>query len=687
MNNTIINKSRYIKSQYPLDAKLWVKNTSELIDLGQNNEKVYSYYKGMLAYDINTDKIYRWVIWDKTQSIPGLLTDGFTYPACHTNDYYDYSNKTFNFVETNIGLIDESAYDEALWAKIGTGPEDMFSTITDAVGIGFNHFYFSEPYTWDGSELESILPDKNYFSGDDFTIDNPFVLNKDFVFIDIKLLTINPGTIFSANNLELYNVNDVNLPLVVNGTLLVINSIINELSANGTDTKNILNSTISTFITSLGTTFNNIINNNFDNWNIAEILPLDRFIGNIINSNLAFLPTGKFIQSNDFNITNTNNKIFQIPSYGRATNNNFGDNSTITLEAQSISYFTENNGGTLIINDIGMSIVNNNYFNPITDNRTSGNILSYKFIASDVIVTDGTNSNVELIARKVSDILTSALPNTDYASVTAIRAYVDSRVVGALHYVGTTNASTGVYPTVGSGISNIVSKGDTYIINVAGTLGGIDYQVGDFIIANIDNPGQTSTNWDNVNTNITYIPEDRDNKITTIDVSSTDVQYPSAKAVYIKLNLKADKSNVLQLDNTTPFTPNNDYEPATKKFVEDSLLSYDVSFGTIVPSVYDNAGGTVTPQKMFWQRIGSNINFFSTINLTGYIASNTYNVKLITPQPATFNTQYDLAGLISSGDSSIAGYLQADTINDTIIIHFTGVTTASIRISGAYEIS
>tara|TARA_R110000850_G_scaffold240615_2_gene365146 strand:- start:346 stop:621 length:276 start_codon:yes stop_codon:yes gene_type:complete len=33
---------------------------------------------------------------------------------------------------------------------------------------------------------------------------------------------------------------------------------------------------------------------------------------------------------------------------------------------------------------------------------------------------------------------------------------------------------------------------------------------------------------------------------------------------------KADKTNVLELDNTTAFTPNSDYEPATKKYVDDT---------------------------------------------------------------------------------------------------------------------
>jgi hypothetical protein len=34
---------------------------------------------------------------------------------------------------------------------------------------------------------------------------------------------------------------------------------------------------------------------------------------------------------------------------------------------------------------------------------------------------------------------------------------------------------------------------------------------------------------------------------------------------------KADKTNVLELDNTAEFTPDADYEPATKKYVDESI--------------------------------------------------------------------------------------------------------------------
>lgn len=46
------------------------------------------------------------------------------------------------------------------------------------------------------------------------------------------------------------------------------------------------------------------------------------------------------------------------------------------------------------------------------------------------------------------------------------------------------------------------------------------------------------------------------------------------------LAAKADKTNVLELDNTTPFTPDDDHEPATKKYVDDNAgLGYTLVWG------------------------------------------------------------------------------------------------------------
>ena len=43
------------------------------------------------------------------------------------------------------------------------------------------------------------------------------------------------------------------------------------------------------------------------------------------------------------------------------------------------------------------------------------------------------------------------------------------------------------------------------------------------------------------------------------------------------LSVYAEKSNVLELDNATAFTPDADYEPATKKYVDDGIAGIDLS--------------------------------------------------------------------------------------------------------------
>lgn len=50
-------------------------------------------------------------------------------------------------------------------------------------------------------------------------------------------------------------------------------------------------------------------------------------------------------------------------------------------------------------------------------------------------------------------------------------------------------------------------------------------------------------------------------------------------------NSKADKTNVLQLNNTTPYTPTDDYHPATKEYVDS--LTGGASWGEIVNNIED----------------------------------------------------------------------------------------------------
>ena len=145
--------------------------------------------------------------------------------------------------------------------------------------------------------------------------------------------------------------------------------------------------------------------------------------------------------------------------------------------------------------------------------------------------------------------------DTKIASAKAVKSLVDAAVAGLLDYRGIYDASAGAYPTTGgSGTAGAIQKGDVFLISVAGTISGQVLSVGDWLVANVDAPGQTATKWDHLEANIGYTPEDSANKVTTITAASTDVQYPSAKAVHTGLNAKVDKNTAITASTKTKIT-------------------------------------------------------------------------------------------------------------------------------------
>jgi hypothetical protein len=105
----------------------------------------------------------------------------------------------------------------------------------------------------------------------------------------------------------------------------------------------------------------------------------------------------------------------------------------------------------------------------------------------------------------------------DELDLKASKAYADSLVVGLIDDRGNYDASTNTFPTTGgSGTSGAVLKGDLWYISAPGTLGGQDVGIGDSFRALTDAPGQTATNWDILESNIGYVPENNANKSTSV---------------------------------------------------------------------------------------------------------------------------------------------------------------------------
>lgn len=101
----------------------------------------------------------------------------------------------------------------------------------------------------------------------------------------------------------------------------------------------------------------------------------------------------------------------------------------------------------------------------------TGNITGGTGVKGAVII-DALNLNMS--SKKIVS-LADPTANQDAAT----KYYVDSAVVGALVYQGTFDASAGDYTAITNPL-----KGWFYIVTVAGTISGIDWQVGDNLVIN-----------------------------------------------------------------------------------------------------------------------------------------------------------------------------------------------------------
>lgn len=137
--------------------------------------------------------------------------------------------------------------------------------------------------------------------------------------------------------------------------------------------------------------------------------------------------------------------------------------------------------------------------------------------ALTLIINAITKSDVGLgNADDTSDIakpVSTAQAAADTVVLNSAKAYADSLVVGLIDLRGSHDASTNLFPTTGgSGPAGAVMKGDFWFVSVAGNLAGKDVVPGDSFFAKVDSPGQTAGNWNVLETNIGYAPENPANK-------------------------------------------------------------------------------------------------------------------------------------------------------------------------------
>jgi hypothetical protein len=135
---------------------------------------------------------------------------------------------------------------------------------------------------------------------------------------------------------------------------------------------------------------------------------------------------------------------------------------------------------------------------------------------------------------------------------------------------------------------------------------------------------------------------------------------------------KADKSNVLQLDNTTAFTPVTNYQPATKKYVDDAVLGLSPDTNTYVQSAQLQPSGILELVRNDNVAVGVDL---SPLQLKSISDQHIENVK-------DYSTGLDIpvpAGYISTAHT--LNYTASIWINGT-----PGISVPTSPLSGAMTV-
>jgi len=119
-----------------------------------------------------------------------------------------------------------------------------------------------------------------------------------------------------------------------------------------------------------------------------------------------------------------------------------------------------------------------------------------------------------------------------------------------------------------------------------------------------------------------------------IPTARTNLDVYDTTTIDDALDLKADKSNVLEKDNTTSFTPTQDYHPATKKYVDEGGTQLAWANATKIN------GSLTAPSFMRCARVGPWVQITGIIEMSSIPAENTILFTLPGSFPLFVETHY-----------------------------------------------
>ena len=283
------------------------------------------------------------------------------------------------------------------------------------------------------------------------------------------------------------------------------------------------------------------------------------FTGEISATNLSGINTGdqdiSGIANNASEITANANDIVLLNSEMDTKANVSGQAFTGDITASNLS---GTNTGDQDLSTIEADIIANtvNILNNATDITT--NEIDIASNASNVA------SNADNIADNETDILNNTSNVASNADNIAINA--GDIIINASNISDNADNISDNEADISNVASNVSTNAGNIAINTA-DIATNEINITALDIRVSDNETDISNVASDVATNEINIAQNTSNVSNVAsDVSDLEIRVSDNETDIL---LKADKTNVLELDNTDVFVPDEDYEPATKKYVDD----------------------------------------------------------------------------------------------------------------------
>jgi hypothetical protein len=173
-----------------------------------------------------------------------------------------------------------------------------------------------------------------------------------------------------------------------------------------------------------------------------------------------------------------------------------GTSGSVTLDVNVDNATIEIDNDIVRVKDLGITTakLNDGAVTTIKIGANQVTLAKLAQIANNTVIgntSGGTATPSEVTI--VTDLASAS--STTLATSSAIKTYIDAQVGGLGNLEGAWNASSGTFPVGSSPVAG-TKAGDYWYVSVAGTTGGVAFNVGDVIIAKVNSASTTlASDW------------------------------------------------------------------------------------------------------------------------------------------------------------------------------------------------